>query len=107
MASKLSRLRDRLAAVLGKPDPLLQDVLETLERRVTVFLPMTEPERSQVAREAVRAIEAGWRPGDGMLGLRRALRSGVEFGQVEPDVAPELERLLADLAAEIRPGRWD
>ena len=41
MASKLSRLRDRLAAVVGRPNPMHDLVVRTLDARVTLFLPMT------------------------------------------------------------------
>jgi hypothetical protein len=76
-------------------------VLRLLQHEHLTFAPTTSPERAQVCRLALRALEGGWRRGSGRAGLRRALRSGVEFGERRPTVAAELRRLHADLAREL------
>lgn len=103
MASKLVRLRDRLVAVLGRPDPHLADAVFVLEHRSTVLLPLAidADRRRHVARMAQRGIAGGWAPGDGVPGLRRALARCVELGDHDPDVHADLKVLFDDLAGEL------
>lgn len=110
MGSRLTKLRDELRRALGRPDPALSDVLAVLEHRSTALLPFRiahGAKRQHVAKTAVRVIEGGYRPGEGLPGVRRALRRCPELGDVEPDVAPELRALLDDLASEVDPHPFD
>ena len=109
MAGRLARMRDRVRQALGHVDPQLADVLRVLEHEATMFLPMVRPEREQVCRQVLRALEAGWKRGDGRAGLRRALRAGVEFDERPPAVADEMLRLHAAVAQELEllPDRFD
>ena len=109
MVSRLAKMRDAVRQALGRVDPQLDDVLRVLEHEATLFLPMVRPEREQVCRQVLRALEAGWSRGDGRAGLRRALRSGVEFGEKPVAVAKTMIRLHAEVARELDqlPDRFD
>lgn len=109
MASRLTKMAERVRACLGPVDPVLADAVRVLEAQSPHLLPLVQPERRQVAVTCVRGLEAGWRRGSGAAGLRRALRRFPEFDECRFDVAVELRELHAELVRVVDecPGRWD
>jgi hypothetical protein len=97
MATRLARIRAIVRTCLGPIDHAEDDVLRVLDGSA-YLLPVCQPERRQVAREAARALENGWRRGSGRQGLRRALRRAAELDENRPtDVAVELRELHVEL----------
>jgi hypothetical protein len=78
-----------------------------LDRASVVLLPFTDERRQHVAKLCRAGIVNGYRIGQGVAGLRRALRRGVELGDAEPMVAHELAGMLEDLADIIKPTAFD
>lgn len=107
MATRLGRLRDRVVAAFGQPLREHVDAVWCLDRRTLLGLPMDPERRQHVARLMRSAIWNGYRPGAGVPALRRALRRGVEFGDAEADVAPDLVELLDELGDVIEPTPFD
>lgn len=97
MASRLTKMAERVRACLGPVDPVLADAARVLEAPSPHLLPLVQPERRQVAHAAARAFEHGWRRGADWHGPRRALRRAAEFDKNRPaDLAVELRELQVE-----------